>query len=83
MLVDRHVAGRYADATAAALHHAAGHLGIDLVIEERPTAAIDDSLTRSGNRAVVVGPGSPYTNPDGVIAVIRSAREQGLPLVGT
>jgi CTP synthase (UTP-ammonia lyase) len=33
--------------------------------------------------AVVVGPGSPYRNPEAALAAIRTAREQGIPLVGT
>ena len=32
---------------------------------------------------MVVGPGSPYREPDAALDVIGSAREGGVPLVGT
>ncbi|HZT67247.1 MAG TPA: hypothetical protein VFA11_15765 [Acidimicrobiales bacterium] len=83
VLIDRHVAGRYADATVEALHHAAGHLGVDLAVREIPTAAVERSLLAAPQRGVVVGPGSPYENPEGVLGLIRDARERGVPLVGT
>ena len=83
VLVDRHVAARYADATIDAVHHAAGHLDVDLSVLEVPTADIEPSLLDVAGRAVVVGPGSPYDNPEGVLDLIRTARERGVPLVGT
>ena len=48
-----------------------------------PTASIGIEMVRHPGSAVVVGPGSPYANPDAVHAVIRTARERGVPLVGT
>ena len=48
-----------------------------------PTDTIQSRLIADPGAAVVVGPGSPYRNRDGVLAVIRSAREKGIPLVGT
>lgn len=83
ILFDRHVARRYADATIAAVAHAVSRLGVAVPLRELPTAAIDASVIAHPGAGVVVGPGSPYDNPDGVLAVIRTARERGVPLVGT
>jgi hypothetical protein len=47
------------------------------------TRSIGPALIRDPGAAVVVGPGSPYRNPDGVHDVVRTARERGVPLVGT
>jgi CTP synthase (UTP-ammonia lyase) len=83
ILFDRHVARSYADATMEALGHAVNRFGVDLPLRELPTASIDASVVGHPGAGVVVGPGSPYDNPDGVLAVIRSARKRGVPLVGT
>jgi CTP synthase (UTP-ammonia lyase) len=32
---------------------------------------------------LVIGPGSPYRDAEAVLDAIRSARERGVPLVGT
>ena len=83
VLFDRPVARRFADATMDALGHAVNRCGADVRLRELPTAAIDASVVRHPGAGVVMGPGSPYDNPDGVLAVIRTARERGVPLVGT
>ena len=83
VLFDRHVARRYAGATMEALGHAVNRCGADVRLRELPTGAIDASVIRDLRAGVVMGPGSPYDNPDGVLAVIRAARERGVPLVGT
>ena len=83
VLFDRHVARRYADATTDALGHAVNRCGAHIRVHELPTSAIDASVLRHPGAGIVMGPGSPYDNPDGVLAVIRTARERGVPLVGT
>lgn len=83
VLIDRHAAGRYADATFAALDHAITSAGVHVPVREVPTVDVDDALIRQPGAGVVVGPGSPYDRPDAVLEVIRSARKRGVPLVGT
>jgi CTP synthase (UTP-ammonia lyase) len=83
VLLDRQVAGQYDAATVDALGHAQRWLGPAVEIRLIPTGTIDKDLILRESAGVVIGPGSPYDNPDGVLAVIRSAREKGLPLVGT
>jgi CTP synthase (UTP-ammonia lyase) len=69
-------------ATLAALEHAASALALDLDVCVVGTDQLGqhDPLT---DAAIVVGPGSPYRDPEGVMQVIRAARERGVPLVGT
>jgi CTP synthase (UTP-ammonia lyase) len=83
ILADRQAAGRYEAATVDALDHAKRWLGTALEMRLIPTGTIDNDLILRESAGVVIGPGSPYDNPDGVFTVIRSAREKGLPLVGT
>jgi CTP synthase (UTP-ammonia lyase) len=76
----------YHAATLAALGHAASDAGLDAGIRVVPTDQIDDDIfSRLGGpgTAVVIGPGSPYRDPDRAHEVIRLARERGVPLVGT
>ena len=82
VLIDLPETQSYFAATLAALEHAAASSSVDM----RPLVIRTDTLEeRSIARvaAVVVGPGSPYCEPDAVNAAIRTAREQGIPLVGT
>ena len=83
ILVDCQVAGQYETATVDALAHAERWLGTTVEMRVIPTRTIDEELILRESAGVVIGPGSPYDNPDGVLRVIRSAREKGLPLVGT
>jgi CTP synthase (UTP-ammonia lyase) len=83
VLIDLPSEQRYSAATVAALEHAAQSLGAPAEIRVVPTEMIDHRLVADPGAAVVVGPGSPYRNPDGVLEVVRSARENGIPLVGT
>jgi CTP synthase (UTP-ammonia lyase) len=83
VLLDHQVAGQYDAATVDALGHAQRWLGTAVETRLIPTGTIDKDLILKESAGVVIGPGSPYDNPDGVLAVIRSAREKGLPLVGT
>ena len=71
----------YHRATLAALDHAASGSPVRSVVV--PTDSIGGRTARSLGEAVVVGPGSPYVDADAVLEVIASAREQGVPLVGT
>ena len=73
----------YGAATIAALDHAAQTLSVQPHVRLVPTDTIDHRVIADPGAAVVVGPGSPYRNPEGVLEVIRSARENGIPLVGT
>ena len=83
IVIDRHVAGPYADATSAALAHAGGGLGVELSVREVPTRRIDQTLIDHPEGGLVIGPGSPYDEPEAVLEAIRSARQRGVPLVGT
>jgi len=71
------------EASIAAVDHAADALGVDVDVEIVATADITSNLVSRPGDAVFVGPGSPWENPRGVEDVIRTAREQGIPLVGT
>jgi CTP synthase (UTP-ammonia lyase) len=73
----------YYVATIAALDHAARSLNMPLEVRIVPTDTIESHLIADPGAAVVVGPGSPYRNREGALDVIRSAREKGVPLVGT
>jgi hypothetical protein len=73
---------RYHLATLAALDHAssiASPLRTVVVLTDTIGGRAADSL----GDAVVVGPGSPYREPEAVFNVIGSARARGVPLVGT
>jgi len=83
ILLDHQVAGQYEAATVDALGHAQQWLGTAVEMRLIPTRRIDNYRILRESAGVVIGPGSPYDNPDGVLTVIRSAREKGLPLVGT
>ena len=74
----------YHAATLAALRHASEELSIPIEIRVVATDTIGnpDQLVSAGS-AVVVGPGSPYRDPEAVHAAVRAARERGVPLVGT
>jgi CTP synthase (UTP-ammonia lyase) len=83
VLIDLPKGHPYRVATIDALAHAAVHAGIDPEIREIPTDQIDDHFLADLGDGVIIGPGSPYTNPEGAHEVIRSARQRGVPLVGT
>lgn len=74
----------YHRATLAALAHASTAAGIPIEVRVAPTDTIRDAaLIATSGCAVVIGPGSPYRNPDAALEVVRLAREQNVPLVGT
>lgn len=83
VLLDIGPDSRYGAATVEALHHAAAVLAQPVDVRVIETDTITDELIEDPGPAVVIGPGSPYHDPDRVHAVVRSARERGVPLVGT
>lgn len=64
--------------TIDALDHAIAATSTDVTVRLVPT----DSIGELGH-GVVIGPGSPYRDPRAAEAAIQTAREKGLPLVGT
>lgn len=68
--------------TEAALHHSAGHLGIDVDAAWISTAEINDELFTTCD-GIWVAPGSPYRNMDKALWAIQQARENGIPCLGT
>jgi CTP synthase (UTP-ammonia lyase) len=69
-------------ATAAAIQHSCAAIGIELRADWVSTANADSSLFQDYS-AVWVLPGSPYKSLERTIAVIRHARESGIPCFGT
>jgi hypothetical protein len=78
VLMDLPPEHRYHRATVAALGRA-GPARVSVV----PTDTIRGRGADALGDAVVVGPGSPYSDAGAVLDVIRSARERGVPLIGT
>lgn len=85
VLMDLPAGQAYHSATLEGLDHAAAALGLGHRLEVRvvPTATIGRELVDDPGHGVVVGPGSPYESPERVLDVILTARERGVPLVGT
>lgn len=84
LLIDLPSQHLYHAASVAALRHAAEQRAAPIEIRVVRTDRIGDpDLLAAPGSAVVVGPGSPYRNPEAVHAVVRAAREHGVPLVGT
>jgi CTP synthase (UTP-ammonia lyase) len=86
------VVGDYRDgnethsATTAALHHAAGALGVECKVTWLGTAGLerhDVATVLAGFDALVIAPGSPYASFAGALAAIRYAREHRVPVLGT
>lgn len=71
-----------AAATFEAMDHAISAVGAGELRLVR-TAEIDAAFVADPGRGVIIGPGSPYEFPDRADDVITSARERGIPLVGT
>ena len=83
VLIDLAPGQRYRAATLTALEHASDRQRASVEVRVVPTDTIDRRLVADPGTAVVIGPGSPYRNPEGVLEVVRSARERGIPLVAT
>jgi CTP synthase (UTP-ammonia lyase) len=83
LLIDQPPTAPYHQATVDAINHAAQASGkaVKLQVSQTDRAAVAAGLP--GVDGVVVGPGSPYRDEAAVWAVVRSAREHGVPLVGT
>jgi CTP synthase (UTP-ammonia lyase) len=64
--------------TVDALDHAIAALDARVEVHVVPT----DTIGALG-AGVVIGPGSPYRDPGAAEQVIQTAREKGIPLVGT
>ncbi|MFD9520245.1 hypothetical protein [Streptomyces sp. NPDC059979] len=56
---------------------------LDVETEWVPTETITGPESVAGFHGIWVVPGSPYESKDGVLAVIRLARETGIPYLGT
>jgi CTP synthase (UTP-ammonia lyase) len=83
LLIDQPASAPYHQATVDAINHAAraGGTAVELQVSHTDQAAWAEDLR--GIDGVVIGPGSPYRDEAAVWAVVRSAREHGVPLVGT
>lgn len=83
LLIDSAPTAPYHLATVAAINHAADAIGhaLDLGVHRTDANAIPPDLRSLDG--IVVGPGSPYRDERAVWDVVRSARERGVPLVGT
>jgi CTP synthase (UTP-ammonia lyase) len=82
VLIDLPANHAYHEGTRAALAHAADALEMHVDVAVITTDRLDQAAELSHD-AIVIGPGSPYRNPEGVLSTITSARERGVPLVGT
>ena len=83
LLIDSPPSAPYHRATVEALHHAATTVDRQLDLDVLHTDALPFGADLAGLDGVVIGPGSPYRDAVAVETVIRSARERGVPLVGT
>jgi CTP synthase (UTP-ammonia lyase) len=84
VLIDLPAEHRFHRATLAALGHASKNRRIPIDVRVVPTDQIRDaSWLADASSAVIIGPGSPYRDPDAAHEVVRKARERNIPLVGT
>jgi len=84
VLIDLPAGHRYHSTTLAALGHASDARGTPIEVRVVPTDSIRDAAHLvSSSSAVIIGPGSPYRDPEAAHAVVREARERNVPLVGT
>jgi CTP synthase (UTP-ammonia lyase) len=84
VLIDLPADHRYHRATVAALGHASEVRGIPIDVRVATTDTIGDaSRIAVAGSGVIIGPGSPYRDPDAAHEVVRKARDRNIPLVGT
>ena len=84
VLIDLRADHPYHRATLAALGHASEDRRIPIDVRVVPTDTIrDPSRIAAEGSAVIIGPGSPYRDPEAAHEVVRKARERNVPLVGT
>lgn len=69
--------------TVDAVDHAIEAVGVPVQRRVVPTDTIDDAFFDDLADAIVVGPGAPYRAASAAERVITTARERGIPLVGT
>lgn len=84
VLLDLPPDNRHHAATLAALRHAIDHTRQAIDVRAVRTDALHRLL--EGDQppdGVVIGPGTPYADPASAEAVVRSARERGVPLLAT
>ncbi len=73
--------GGYGPQTLDALGHAADAAGVAVNIDWVETAKL--RAYECDADGILVGPGSPYDDMEAVLGLIRRARTEGLPLLGT
>jgi CTP synthase (UTP-ammonia lyase) len=73
----------YHVATVKAVVHAVEAENVELEMRVVRTPDINAAFLARPGDAVLIGPGSPYDVPLATDELIRTARERGLPLVGT
>lgn len=78
LLIDSAPSARFHIATLDAIRHAADHRGIEVAVDVVNT----DRVGELGD-GIVIGPGAPYRDPAAAEEAIRTARLEGIPLVGT
>lgn len=84
VLIDLPADHRFHRATIAALEHASEARRIPIEVRVVPTDTIHDPFRfAAATSAVIVGPGSPYRDPEADHAIVREAHERNIPLVGT
>lgn len=85
VLIDLPADHPYHRATLAALVHASEARRIPVDVHVVPTDEIRDASPDwlAPGSAVIIGPGSPYRDPEAAHEVVRMARELNVPLVGT
>lgn len=83
VIIDLPPDASYHVATVDAVKHAVAATSSALPVVVVRTPDIDQQFLDTFDGAVVLGPGSPYDMPDRADAAIQSARERGVPLVGT
>ena len=83
IVFDKHPGEPFYAETLASVDHAIADLGTDLTVEVVRTGDLADELIAAPDGGVFIGPGTPFEHPDRAEALIRSARERGVPLVAT
>ena len=69
--------------TVASVEHAIAAVDAELRLEVVRTGEVTDELIADPDGGLFIGPGTPFEHPDRAEALIRSARERGVPLVAT
>ena len=83
LLIDLPPHAPYHRATVEAIGHGSDALGLfpDLRVWETASPSLRSDLRDVDG--IVIGPGSPYQDEHAVWEAVRTAREKGIPLVGT